>query len=144
MSKTNVQTGAEIRLESTISFSLAIRHNSSLLIDAAIRFINESFEIEHKYDENAPNYAQQDKISSYCACVIGALFTSIAFLEASINDVFLDAIDCLPKKHRKDAKMKNGRRKKFASNLVIPSNLVSSYRNNTLSPAVVRDMAQLW
>jgi hypothetical protein len=125
-------------------WSIKLRTSSNLLIDAAICFIHESLQIEQRYDKSAANDIKQTQLSKYRACVIGALFASVSFLDAAINELFLDAVDCLPMKYRKDAQFKNNKRKKFADKLVISSNQVSSFRNNTLSPAVVKDMAQLW
>ncbi|MFZ0011284.1 MAG: hypothetical protein WAL97_05195 [Halobacteriota archaeon] len=124
--------------------TIEIKSLSLLLLDVAMCFTSESIKIRQSYNENAPNDDKNIQRSNYRAYVIGALFASVAFLDAAINEVFLDAVECLPKKYRKNAVMKNRKRKKSVGNLKILDSEVSPYREDKLSPSVVKNMAQLW
>jgi hypothetical protein len=118
--------------------TVAIRNNSFLLIDVATCLVSESIRIQQNYHEDSPDGVKLIQASNYRAYVIGALFACVAFLDAAINEVFLDAVDCLPKKARKRASKKN------VASIVVANNKVASYRNGELSSNIVKNMAQMW
>jgi hypothetical protein len=144
MPNVNIRAASASGSGSTTAPTIQIKSLSLLLLDVAMCLISESIRIQQSYDENSPNDEKNIQRSNYRAYVIGALFASVAFLDAAINEVFLDAAECLPKKYRKNAVMKNGKRKKCVSNLKILDSEVSSYRKDNLSPTIVKNMAQLW
>jgi hypothetical protein len=123
--------------------TIEVKSLSIFLLDAAICLVRESVRIQQNYDENAEQDTKNTQISTYRACVIGALFSSMAFFEAAINEVFLDAVDCLPKKARKSASKKK-RRKKNVTSIPVAANKIASYRNGELNSNIVKNMAQTW
>ena len=114
--------------------TVGIKNSSFLHVDAARCLVRDSIGIQKNYDQNADDEAKNTQKSTYRACVLGALFTSVAFFEASINEVFLDAVDCMPENARK----KNDTR------VNVPVSQVGSYRDGALSSDVVKTMAQMW
>jgi hypothetical protein len=123
--------------------TIEVKSLSIFLLDAAICLVRESVRIQQSYDENAEQDAKNTQISTYHACVIGALFIIMAFVEAVINEVFLDAVDCLPKKARKSTSKKK-RRKKNVTSIPVAANKITSYRNGELNSNIVKNMAQMW
>jgi hypothetical protein len=114
--------------------TIAIRSDSSLLIEAASCLVRESIRIQQNYDENAEDDVKNAQKSTYRAYVIGTLFTSVAFFEAMIREVFLNAVECMPKKARKEKD----------HTFVGAALKIGSYPNGALSASTVKDMAQLW
>lgn len=54
---------------------------------AAACLARKSWELEQEYDANAPPAV----LTEHRACIVGAIMLSVAFLEAAINEFFLDA-----------------------------------------------------
>lgn len=124
-------TGSGVSVQPTI----AIRDSSFLHLDAAIIFVCQSVEIQDNYNENTTDVAKLNQKSTYRACVLGALFTGVAFLESAINEVFLDAVESVPE----DLRTRKGRRRAFTYDEMIPYATVKS-----LDRSVISSMARMW
>jgi len=78
--KLNIQESVEIKMRTYFS----IQH-----IQSAALFCRVSHALENKYDGNY----NQELFTEHKAYVTNTIFSSICFLEATINEIFCDAID---------------------------------------------------
>ena len=72
---------------------------ANMNFDTAVLFATECIKIGQRYDEN-PQLNIQNASEFSRDCAFGTVFASIAWLEAVINGVFLDAVECMPKDSR--------------------------------------------
>lgn len=86
-----------------------------------------SDEIGKYYDTHPKDEKYPRKVAIYRPYVVGALYTSVAFLEASINEVFLDAEYCARPSSRS------------LGTKIVPHGAVQG-----VSPEVIEVMAQMW
>lgn len=101
--------------------------SSNIHLDAACIFTFGTYEIGKYYDTHPKDGEYSRKAALYRASVVGALYTSVAFLEAAINEVLLDAEYCARPSTRQ------------LGTKIIPRGAVEG-----LSPNVIELMAQMW
>ena len=74
--------------------TLAVRENLSVShITSSAFFARNSFDIEKSYNKKAPEEIPEEVRIAYWAYGIGSVFSAVAFLDATINEVFRDAVD---------------------------------------------------
>jgi len=108
---------------------------SLLHIDAAIRFTSGCIRATRECNENLKLEKINDLKATAQAYVLGTLYTSIAFLEAAINEIFLDAVESIPE----NARIEKNTSIALENHDVHPYGVVAS-----LAPEVVKHMAQIW
>jgi hypothetical protein len=106
-----------------------------LHIEAAMSLANQCTELGKKYDVNASLEPTNFQKNTYKACVLGTLFTTVAFLEAAINEVFLDAVESIPATDRKERDAR----------ISVKDADINCYGVvESLSSETVKRMAQIW
>ncbi len=102
--------------------------------DTAVLFATECIKIGKRYDENPQlNIQNASELSRDYA--FGTVFTSVAWLEAVINGVFLDAVECMPK----DSRSRESHKRAITLDEIKPKGFIA-----LLSPEVIKSMSQMW
>ena len=102
--------------------------------DTAVLFATECIKIGQRYDENPQlNIQNVSELSRDYA--FGTVFASVAWLEAVINGVFLDAVECMPK----DSRSRDSPKRAITLDEITPKGFIA-----LLSPEVIKSMAQMW
>jgi hypothetical protein len=102
--------------------------------DVAVVFASKCIMAGDDYDEGASLEVQNQKSLQMRNYAIGTIFASTAWLEAEINEFFVNAVDCMPEDARK-----RGCKRGIMPDEVKPQGYLKS-----LSPEVVKSMAQMW
>src|SRR5262245_24918425 len=87
MSTYNLQGG--VRVHASISASAAVKHDfSKQHLHAATLFADDAQKCE-----TMAKQPDEEQRARHRACVTAAVLSAVAFLEASVNEIFLSAVD---------------------------------------------------
>jgi hypothetical protein len=107
---------------------------ATMNFDTAVLFATECIKIGQRYDENPQlNIQNASELSRDYA--LGTVFASVAWIEAVINGVFLDAVESMPK----DSRSRDSPKRVITYDEIKPKPFIQS-----LSSAVIKSMAQMW
>lgn len=102
--------------------------------DVAVGFATKCITEGNDYDESASDRVKSTKRLRFRNYAIGTVFAASAWLEAEINEFFDAAVDCMPMDARKRG-CKRG---------VMPDEVKPKGYLKSLSPDVVKSLAQMW
>jgi len=108
--------------------------------DTAVLFATECIKIGQTYDEDPQQNKQTSSELTRLSILsrdyaLGTVFASVAWLEAVINGVFLDAVECMPE----DSRSRDSPKRAITLDEITPRGFIA-----LLSPEVIKSMAYMW